>query len=281
MPKDRAYLLAKKAAGEPIVVATCYDYPTACIEDEVGIEVVFVGDSVGTNILGYTSESEVTLADMIHHLKAVRRGVREAYLLADMPYQTYSTPTEAVQNARRLCEQGAAAVKLEGGSEQVPVVRALVEAGIEVWGHIGFTPQTLGSKGRIQGRSLRSGQVLLQSACALQEAGICAVVLELISEPISELITRLLNIPTIGIGAGRFCDGQVLVATDLLGISPIERKMSRRYERLRERTNEALAQYTYEVRHRLFPEESNAFSKISAEEVDELQRWVGQGMPAE
>jgi len=279
MPKDRAYWQGRKQAGTPIVMATCYDYPTACIEEEAGVDVIFVGDSVGTNMLGYESESEVTLADMLHHLKAVRRGVREAYLLVDLPYQTYSTPDLALRNARLLCENGADAVKLEGGSALAPVVRALVADGIEVCGHIGFTPQTLGSKGRIQGRSLRDGQTLLRSALDLQEAGLSMLVLELISEPISQLVTEQLSIPTIGIGAGRFCDGQVLVVTDLLGISPFERKIARRYEHLRERSREALTRYAHEVRDHIFPDESNAFYKISPDEVAQLQEWLRQGMP--
>lgn len=279
MPKDRAYWRACKHSGTPIVMATCYDYPTACIEEEAGIDVIFVGDSVGTNMLGYASETEVTMADMLHHLKAVRCGVRDAYLLVDMPHESYSTPDLALHNARLLLESGADGVKVEGGSALAPVVRALVAEEIEVCGHIGFTPQTLGSKGRVQGRSLRDGQTLLRSALDLQEAGVNMLVLELISEPISQLITERLSVPTIGIGAGRFCDGQVLVVTDLLGISPIERKLSRRYEQLRERTRDALAHYAQDVRQHIFPDEHNAFYKISADNVDQLREWMHRGMP--
>ncbi len=279
MSKDRANFVAKKRAHDPIVMVTCYDYPTAQMEDAAGIDIIFVGDSVGTNILGYTAETEVTMEDMLHHLKAVRRGVQAAYLLVDLPFGSYATPHLALANARRLVAQGADGVKLEGGAEQVEVVQALVSEGIDVCGHIGFTPQTLGSKGRVQGRSLAEGQALLRSALALEQAGVSLLVLELVNEPISQLITQQLQIPTIGIGSGRFCDGQVLVSTDLLGISTVERKLLKRYERLRERSIEALTQFKQEVQQRLFPTEANAFYKIALDDVAQLVEWVQQGMP--
>jgi 3-methyl-2-oxobutanoate hydroxymethyltransferase len=281
MNKDHANFVAKKRAQEPIVMVTCYDYPTAQMEDAAGIDIIFVGDSVGTNVLGYTAETEVTMADMLHHLKAVRRGVQAAYLLVDLPYGAYDTPQLALANARRLVAQGADGVKLEGGAEQVEVVQALVSGGIDVCGHIGFTPQTLGSKGRVQGRSLAEGKALLRSALALEQAGVSLLVLELVNEPISQLITQQLQIPTIGIGSGRFCDGQVLVSTDLLGISTVERKLMKRYEQLRERSIEALTQFKHEVEQRLFPTEANAFYKIALDEVAQLVEWVHQGMPGD
>lgn len=279
MSKDRAYFLARKRAHEPIVMVTCYDFPTAQMEDAAGIDIIFVGDSVGTNVLGYTAETEVTVEDMLHHLKAVQRGVQEAYLLVDLPYGSYDTPRLAVANARRFVAHGAHGVKLEGGVEQVEVVRALVAEGIEVCGHIGFTPQTMGPKGRSQGRSLGEGKALLRSASALERAGISLLVLELVSEPVSALITQQLQIPTIGIGSGRFCDGQVLVVLDLLGISAFERKIVKRYEHLRERCMEALMQYKHEVQQRLFPTEANAFYNLADEDVAQLVNWVRQGMP--
>ncbi len=279
MSKDRAYFMAQKRAHEPIVMVTCYDFPTAQMEDAAGIDIILVGDSVGTNMLGYAAETEVTMEDMLHHLKAVRRGVQEAYLLVDLPYRSYDTPQLAVENARRLVAHGADGVKLEGGVEQVEVVRALVAEDIGVCGHIGFTPQTLGTKGRVQGRSLEQGKALLRSARALEQAGVSLLVLELVSEPVSELITQQLQIPTIGIGSGRFCDGQVLVILDLLGISTVERKLVKRYEHLRERCMQALMQYKQEVQQRLFPTEANAFYNIAAEDVAQLVTWVRQGMP--
>lgn len=279
MSKGRAYFMAQKRAHEPTVMVTCYDFPTAQMEDAAGIDIILVGDSVGTNMLGYAAETEVTMEDMLHHLKAVRRGVQEAYLLVDLPYRSYDTPQLAVENSRRLVAHGADGVKLEGGVEQVEVVRALVAEGIEVCGHIGFTPQTLGTKGRVQGRSLEQGKALLRSARALEQAGVSLLVLELVSEPVSELITQQLQIPTIGIGSGRFCDGQVLVILDLLGISTVERKLVKRYEHLRERYMQALMQYKQEVQQRLFPTEANAFYNIAAEDVAQLVTWVRQGMP--
>lgn len=279
MSKGRAYFMAQKRAHEPIVMVTCYDFPTAQMEDAAGIDIILVGDSVGTNMLGYAAETEVTMEDMLHHLKAVRRGVQEAYLLVDLPYRSYDTPQLAVENSRRLVAHGADGVKLEGGVEQVEVVRALVAEGIEVCGHIGFTPQTLGTKGRVQGRSLEQGKALLRSARALEQAGVSLLVLELVSEPVTELITQQLQIPTIGIGSGRFCDGQVLVILDLLGISTVERKLVKRYEHLRERYMQALMQYKQEVQQRLFPTEANAFYNIAAEDVAQLVTWVRQGMP--
>lgn len=279
MNNIHANFVAKKRAQEPIVMVTCYDYPTAQMEDAAGIDIIFVGDSVGTNVLGYAAETEVTMADMLHHLKAVRRGVQAAYLLVDLPYGSYDTPQLALANARRLVAQGADGVKLEGGVEQAEVVQALVTEGIEVCGHIGFTPQTLGSKGRVQGRSLPEGKALCRSALALEQAGISLLVLELVNEPISQLITQQLQIPTIGIGSGRFCDGQVLVSTDLLGISTVERKLMKRYEQLRERSIEALTQFKQEVQQRHFPTEANAFYKIALDDVAQLVEWARQGMP--
>lgn len=281
MSKDLPYLFAKKRKHEPIVMVTCYDYPTAQIEEEAGMDIIFVGDSVGTNMLGYTAETEVTMEDMLHHLKAVRRGVQEAYLLVDLPSGSYQTPEMAVENARRLHAQGPDGIKLEGGIEQVEIVRALVAQGFEVCGHIGFTPQTLGTKGRVQGRSLEQGKALLRSALALEEAGLSLLVLELVSESISRLITQQLRIPTIGIGAGCSCDGQVLVITDVLGISTMERKLFKRYEHLHERSLEALNQYKHEVQQRIFPAQANTFNKLSEEEAAALAQWIEQGMPAE
>lgn len=281
MSKDLPYLFAKKRKHEPIVMVTCYDYPTAQIEEEAGMDIIFVGDSVGTNMLGYAAETEVTMEDMLHHLKAVRRGVQEAYLLVDLPSGSYQTPEMAIENARRLLAQGPNGIKLEGGIERVEIVRALVAQGFEVCGHIGFTPQTLGTKGRVQGRSLEQGKALLRSALALEEAGLSLLVLELVSEPISRLITQHLRIPTIGIGAGCSCDGQVLVITDVLGISTMERKLFKRYEHLHERSLGALNQYKHEVQQRIFPAEANTFNKLSEEEAVVLAQWIEQGMPAE
>ncbi len=249
-----------KQASQPIVMLTCYDYPTATVLDEVPVDIALVGDSVGTNVLGYSSETEVTMEDILHHVKAVHRGLHRAYLLADLPYQSYLTPEQALRNARLLRSAGADGVKLEGGVEQLAVVRALVEAGIEVCGHIGFTPQTLGSKGRVQGKSTEGASNLLQSAEALEAAGVMMLVIEMVTEEVAKAITERLQIPTIGIGAGRYCDGQVLVLHDALGLSTFSRKIAKRYAEARQIVLDAARQYRDDVVAGRFPTESNAFS---------------------
>lgn len=262
MAGGRERFIAQKAAGEPITMLTCYDYPTATMQDEAGLDIIFVGDSVGTNILGYESETEVTMADMLHHLRAVRRGVKNAYLLVDMPHRSFRTPEIALENARALIRAGAQGVKLEGGSEQRDVVRALAADGIDVCGHIGFTPQTLsqpGGKGRVQGKSLESARTLIESADVLEEAGIMLLVLELVTEGVAEIISRRLRVPTIGIGSGPSCDGQVLVTTDLVGISPFTRKITHRYAEVREIETRAFREYNQDVKARRFPSSANAF----------------------
>lgn len=273
MKRDLAFIHQKKAAREPITMLTCYDYPTAHLEDEAGIDVIFVGDSVGTNVLGYQVETEVTMADMLHHLRAVRRGVKNGYLLVDMPYGSFEKPELAVRNARVLLEAGADGVKLEGGQEQAAVVQALRGRDIEVCGHIGFTPQTLGSKGRVQGKDFEQGKILLQAALALEKAGVGMLVLELVTEDVARLITEHLTIPAIGIGSGRFCDGQVLVVNDVLGISPFSRKIAKRYREYRDLTLAAVYQYRDDIAERRFPTEANAFP-TDPEEMARLREWT-------
>lgn len=256
---------------------TCYDYPTATMQDEAGIDVIFVGDSVGTNILGYDSETEVTMDDMLHHLRAVRRGVTNAYLLVDMPHLSYRTPEIALDNARALIAAGAQGVKLEGGVEQREVVQALVADGIDVCGHIGFTPQTLaqpGGKGRVQGKSFESARNLVESAEVLEDAGVMMLVLELVTEGVAELISRRLRIPTIGIGSGPACDGQVLVVTDLVGISPFTRKIAHRYAELRETELNAFRRYNGDVKGRRFPTSANGFP-TDPEDLAQLRERYG------
>lgn len=271
--RGRERFLAMKAAGRQIVMVTCYDYPTATIEDEAGVDVIFVGDSVGTNMLGYETEAEVTMEDMLHHLRAVRRGVTRAYLLVDLPYHAYETPALARENAHRLLAAGADGVKIEGGSDKAPVVRALVEAGIDVCGHIGFTPQTLhrpGKKGRVQGKSFDRALALVESAEEIEEAGAMMLVLELVTAEVTAIITDRLTIPTIGIGAGGACDGQVLVVTDLLGLNPISYRLAKRYTEWRQSALDAVREYAREVRERAFPTADHAFP-TDPEELARLQ----------
>ena len=278
MKKDLAFLHAKKQARQKITMLTGYDYPTACLEDQAGIDIILVGDSVGTNVLGYASEREVTMEDIVHHLKAVRRGVMQSYLLADLPYQSYATPELASANAHTLLTRGADAVKLEGGLEQTETIRRLTEQGISVCGHIGFTPQTLhqpGRKARVQGRSASAAVALLESAMALEQAGATLLVLELMPEALGQAITECLRIPTIGIGAGRFCDGQVLIIHDLLGLTPFHLKFVKRYQPYRDLTLQAIEHYVRDVEGGHFPADEHAFHMDEAERTG-VESWTRQ-----
>ena len=272
MKKDIAYLHTKKRKQQPITVLTCYDYPTACLQDAAGIDIVFVGDSLGTNILGYSSEVEVTMADMRHHLKAVRRGVTEAYLLVDMPYAADRDAKHAVANAKLFLSDGANGVKLEGGIEKAPIVAALAEHGIEACAHIGHNPQIHGTKAATHGKTFSKAKRLIETASALADAGAKLIVLEKITEEVSQIITETLNIPTIGIGAGRFCDGQVLVINDILGIGP-PFKHAKRYQNYNDLTFEAICRYREEVTNGTFPTDANV-SHIPADKLVRVQKWL-------
>ena len=247
-------LTRKKLAGEPIAVLTSYDYPTARCQDEAGVDIIFVGDSVGTNVLGYSSEKEVTLDDMAHHLKAVRRGVEHAYLLADLPYGAYDTPEQAVASASRLMELGADGVKLEGFAPDV--VKRLVSEGIEVCAHLGLNPQ-LHEKKAMRAKTAAAASELVSQSIELQDAGAWIMVYEMIPEEVGRIATERLSIPTIGIGAGRYTDGQVLVAPDMLGINTFEMRHFRKYDDLHERTLRAFESYIADVRSGAFPAAKN------------------------
>jgi 3-methyl-2-oxobutanoate hydroxymethyltransferase len=279
--KDLAYLRAKKQAGAKISMLTCYDYPTARLEEQAGIDIVFVGDSVGTNVLGYASEREVTMADMLHHLRAVRRGVASAFLLADLPAGAYATPELALLNARALIDHGADAVKLEGGQEQLAVVRALVAAGIAVCGHLGYTPQTLSRPGRraaVQGRAFEGATALLTAALALERAGVALLVLELVPGPLARLAAARLAMPVIGIGAGPDCDGQVLIVNDLLGLTPFRLKLAKRYAEFDALTLAALDAYRREVEAGAFPAAEHTFD-MAPEDLARVEAWLTPGDP--
>ena len=272
MKKDIAYLHTKKQEQQPITVLTCYDYPTACLQDEAGIDIVFVGDSVGTNVLGYKNETEVTMADMRHHLKAVRRGVTDAYLLVDMPYAADRDTKHAVTNAKLFLSDGADGVKLEGGIEKIPIVTALTEQGIEVCAHIGHNPQIHGTKASTHGKTFAKAKQLIEAAKTLAAAGAQLIVLEKITEEVSQIITDTLNIPTIGIGAGRFCDGQVLVINDILGIGP-PLKHAKRYQDYDHLTFEAICGYREEVANGTFPTDANT-SHIPPDKLARVEKWL-------
>lgn len=272
MKKDITYLHKKKQEQQPITVLTCYDYPTARMQDDACIDIIFVGDSVGTNVLGYKSEMEVTMADMLHHLKAVRRGVTDAYLLIDMPYASDRNEKQAVTNANLFLDNGADGVKLEGGTEKVPIITALTEQEIEVCAHIGHNPQIHGTKAATHGRTVSKAKELIQTAIALADAGAKLIVLEKITEEISQIITETLDIPTIGIGAGRYCDGQVLVINDVLGIgTPF--KHAKRYQDYDQLTFEAICQYKQEVQNGDFPTDANV-AHIAADKLARVQKWL-------
>lgn len=242
------------------------------MQDDAGIDIVFVGDSVGTNILGYKSEMEVTMADMLHHLKAVRRGVTDAYLLVDMPYAADRNAKQAIANANLFLDAGADGVKLEGGTEKVSIVTALTEQGIEVCAHIGHNPQIHGTKAATHGKTVAKAKELIQTASALADAGAKLIVLEKITEEISQIITDTLDIPTIGIGAGRYCNGQVLVINDVLGIgTPF--KHAKRYQDYSQLTFEAISQYINEVENRDFPTDENV-SHIAPDKLARVQKWL-------
>ena len=215
-------LRAMKKRREKIAVLTAYDYPTARLLDESGIDVVLVGDSVGMVVLGYPDTTLVTMEEMLHHTRAVARGIQRACILADLPIASYDTPEQAVANARRLIEAGAHAVKLEGGASHEAQIRALRAAGIEVMAHIGMQPQRVRIEGgyRVKGKTPEEAERLLVDATTVTEAGAFGLLLELVKADVAAQITASIAIPTIGIGAGPDCDGQVLVIHDLIGLFP-------------------------------------------------------------
>lgn len=212
----------RKAKGQGIAALTAYDYPTARLLDEAGIDVLLVGDSMGMVVLGLPDTTEVKLEDILHHLRAVSRGVQRALLVADLPIDTYRNPEEAVTNAKKLISAGAHAVKLEGGATHGQQIRAIGAANIPVMGHIGMLPQRVREEGgyKIKGKTPAESHLLLEDAKAVEDAGAFAVVLELVAAKVADEITRSIRIPTIGIGSGRDCDGQILVFHDLVGYSP-------------------------------------------------------------
>ncbi|MDQ7092314.1 3-methyl-2-oxobutanoate hydroxymethyltransferase [Desulfosporosinus sp. PR] len=262
MKKTIDYLLNKKKMGQKITMLTCYDYPTAVIQENAGIDIIFIGDSVGTNMLGYQSATEVTMQDMLHHLKAVRRGVEKAFLLADMPYRSYETKEIALENAQLFIAAGADAVKLEGREEEV--VEYLTKNKIDVIGHIGFTPQTH-EKAAVQGKTREQAKELYESALSLEKSGLKLLVLEMVPEEVAGLISEHLTIPTIGIAAGRYCDGQVQVINDLLGMTPRKLVHVKEYADYKHSTFEAVKNYKDEVESRLFPQEKHARTMDAAE----------------
>ncbi len=244
------------ADGERIPMLTAYDFPTAQILDEAGIPMLLVGDSLGQAMLGYESTVRVTMDEMIHHTKAVVRGATRALVIGDMPFLSYATPGDALDSAGQfLREAGSQAVKIEGGLRSARIVETLVKAGIPVMGHIGLTPQSINAIGkvRVQGKSRDSARALLGDALAIQEAGAFSIVLELVPEQLAAAITERLRIPTIGIGAGAGCSGQVQVVTDLLGVGDFIPRHAKPYADLRGTILAAARSYADDVAAGTFP----------------------------
>ncbi|WJQ84086.1 3-methyl-2-oxobutanoate hydroxymethyltransferase [Brevibacillus brevis] len=278
-PITTSSIRKKKETRTPITMVTAYDYPSAKLVDEAGVDMILVGDSLGMVVLGYDSTIPVTMEDMLHHTKAVTRGAKRAFVVTDLPFLSYhGTLEEAVKNAGRLMQEGLAkAVKMEGGRELAPIITRCVQAGIPVVGHIGLTPQSVHQLGgyKVQGRDLEAAKKLLDEALAIQEAGAFAIVLECVPEEVAGMIADKLDIPVIGIGAGATCDGQVLVFHDMVGYaSDITPKFVKRYANIGETIREAVETYNKEVEARSFPGQEHVFH-ASEETIKEL---YGEGV---
>lgn len=255
----------KKHRGEKITMVTAYDHPSACLVEAAGIEMILVGDSLGMAVLGYETTLPVTMEDMIYHTKAVTRGARQTFVVADMPFLSYHRSLdEAIANAGRLIQEaGAQAVKLEGGQERCALIQALTGAGIPVLAHIGLTPQSVHQLGgyKVQGKDAEQAKKLMEDASALEQAGAFGMVLECVPAPLATAISQSLDIPAIGIGAGAGCDGQVLVWHDLLGITTgMKPRFVKQYANLHEEILRALKAYKAEVTEGKFPSEEHTFS---------------------
>jgi len=257
-------LQQKKKTKHAITMLTAYDYPSATLVDEAGLDIILVGDSVAMTVLGYPDTVSITVDEMVHHCKAVARGAKRAFLIGDMPFLSYQIDAkEAIRNAGRFIKEARMdAVKLEGGREVIESVRAIIDAGIPVMGHLGLTPQTATKLGgyKVQGKTEKSAKRMLEDAVALQQAGCFALVLEAVPSKLAESITAEINIPTIGIGAGPACDGQVLVFHDILGLfDQFTPRFVKQYANLREPILNAIRTYRQEVESGVFPTDSHSF----------------------
>lgn len=263
-PVTTASLKRMKREREPIAMITAYDYPSARHGEEAGADILLVGDSLGNVVLGYDSTIPVTLDDMVHHTKAVSRAAKRSFVVADMPFLTYHGSLDAaLGNAGRLMQEGLAkGLKLEGGGEIADTVKAFTRAGIPVMGHLGLTPQSIHQLGGyfIQGKTDTKAEQMVEDAKRLEDAGVFALVLELVPESLAARITDMLSIPTIGIGAGRFCDGQVLVFHDMLNYgNPAPKKFVKMYADIGSQIHAGISEFVQEVKQRRFPAEQHAF----------------------
>lgn len=271
-------LQAKKLHGEPITFLTAYDYPTAVALDRSGIDGILVGDSLGMVVLGYENTLPVTMQEMLHHCRAVSRGVSRAHLVGDMPFMSYqASVADALRNAGSILQKGGMdAVKLEGGRERVPAIRAIISAGIPVMGHLGLTPQSVHQLGgwKIQGKSTQAAKIIVEDSLILEDAGCYAIVLESIPAEVARLIASRLSIPVIGIGAGADCDGQVLVTHDVLGLfDRFTPSFVKKYADLFSEMERAFKEYISDVKERKFPASEHAHS-MDAQALRDLMREI-------
>ena len=274
MKKTVATLLSQKQSGEKITMLTAYDYSVARMADECGIDTILVGDSLGNVILGYENTLPVTMEDMLHHTKAVARGAKNAFIVADMPFMSYQASVyDAVINAGRLIKEGGAhAVKLEGGAEVCEQIKAIVDSSIPVVAHLGLTPQSVNAFGgfKVQGKTHERAKQIVDDAMKIQEAGACAVVLECVPAELAQIITEKLTIPTIGIGAGADCDGQVLVYQDMLGMSEFTPKFAKIFAEVGELMRKGFKEYIEETKSGEFPAKEHTF-KIDKDIIERIR----------
>ncbi len=270
-------IIEKKKSGEKIVTITSYDYSFAKIVDDCGIDLILVGDSLSMVVLGYKNTLSVTMDEMIHHTKAVARGVSNAMIVADMPFLSYKIDIkEAVKNAGRFIQEGGAeAVKVEGGTKICPTIKAIIDADIQVMGHIGLTPQAIYEFGGflVQGKTVEAAKKLIMDAKNLEKTGVFSIVLESIPWQIAKLITKAVNVPTIGIGAGPYCDGQILVINDMLGLfTDFKPKFLKYFADIGSSVRNALGSYKNEVEKGLYPDKEHSYD-FPQQDLDEINKW--------
>lgn len=274
-PRD---IIAKKQAGQKISVITAYDYSLATLCDRAGVDVMLVGDSAGMVVLGYENTTPVTMTQMQIFTEAVSRARENALVVGDLPFMSYqANVSDAIKNSGKLIKSGADAVKLEGGIEMADTVKAIIDTGIPVMGHIGLQPQTtmLSQGYRVQGKTKNSAKKLIESAKALEEAGVFSIALEMITSEVAKLISDSISVPTIGIGSGKGCDGQVLVIHDMLGIyDKIEPKFVKKYLSLSKEITQAIESYRKDVESGQFPAEEHSFS-MEKTELEKLRKDLG------
>src|SRR3989337_112690 len=271
-------LFKKVAAGEPITMLTCYDYPTAHLQEQAGIDMILVGDSLGMTMLGYESTLPVTMDDMVRHTQAVRRGTPNAWLIGDMPYMSYQPSVEtAIRNAGRfMAEASCDAVKMEGGAEMADRMAGIAKSGIPVMGHLGLTPQSASALGgfRVQGKDAARAKKIIDDAKALEEAGAFSILLEMVPDRVCEIITERAGIPIISLGSGPYAHGQLLIFHDMFGLYPrFKPKMAKVYGNAGEVILNGLQQYVAEVTGRQFPQPDNWFG-MKEDQLADLKRWL-------